>query len=199
MTLARRRITAALVAVLALAIGPSQFAAADQNPQPPAAQNSPAAAELHAATPAPAPSISATKKPTLRQRVKRRVKALVAKFTPSRMQMDRDFKTAAALFPGFCKHWQQDLEDRERDNRYHLTFQDKNGNKFATYTGYGKIETCEAHQSPDGFAIGKLSYKEFVYSLTGRTESEARAATPTPITTMPTIEIFRWDKNKWFY
>ena len=130
---------------------------------------------------------------------RQRVKAIIASLTPTRFEMDREFKKAAALFPGFCDHWQQDLRDRETNNLYELRFQDKDGYKVATYTGYGKIEACTSHQSKDGFSIGKLAYKEYQYYLSGKSEAEARHAAPKPIATTYTTEIFRWDKGQWFY
>ncbi|HUO04758.1 MAG TPA: hypothetical protein VMU16_06125 [Candidatus Binataceae bacterium] len=145
------------------------------------------------------PAAPSAAKKTLRQRVKQKVKALVESFTPTRVEMDREFKKAAALFPHFCDHWQQDLRDRETNNLSQLTFTDKDGYKVATYTGYGKIESCEAHQSKDGFAIGKLAYKEYVYYITGKSPAEARHAAPKPVSTTYTTEIFRWDKGQWFY
>lgn len=138
---------------------------------------------------------SATPRKTLRQRVK----SIVEKLTPERIKLDRDFRVASATFPDFCKHWEQNLHDREVNNVSKLNFSLKDGFETATYTGYGKIVGCESHQSKDGYSIGKLSYEEFVYYLVGKTTEEARGAAPKMISDTHTTEIFRWEKNKWFY
>jgi len=137
----------------------------------------------------------AAKKKTLGQEVK----ALVVKYTPDRIKRDREFKKAAALFPDFCHHWEQDLHERETNNLSKLKFNVKAGFKTATYTAYGKVAACESHQSKDGYSIGKLSYEEFIYYLAGKSEDEAKHASPRAISEIRTTEIFRWDNGKWFY
>lgn len=131
--------------------------------------------------------------------LKQKVKALVSKIAPDRLKRDREFKTAAAQFPEFCHHWEQNLRDRETNNLQKLAFAIKDGFETATYTGYGKVSGCESHQSKDGYSIGKVTYEEFVYYLVGKTPDEARHAAPRPISDTHTTEIFRWEKSKWFY
>ena len=131
--------------------------------------------------------------------LKQRVKALVEKLTPERIKRDIEFKVASATFPDFCKHWEQNLHEREVNNLNKLNFSEKDGFETATYTGYGKIAGCESHQSKDGYAIGKLQYEEFIYYVVGKTKEEARSAAPKPISDTHTTEIFRWENNKWFY
>lgn len=133
-------------------------------------------------------------KPTLGEKIKKIAAAL-----PERIKLDRDFKVASALFPSFCDHWAQNLRDRESNNRNHLSFVEKDGYETATYTGYGKIEECESHQSKNGYSIGKITYEEFIYYLTGKTPDEAKQAAPQTISDTHTTELFRWDNNKWFY
>jgi hypothetical protein len=128
-----------------------------------------------------------------------RVKSMVERLTPERIKRNREFRTASATFPDFCKHWEKNLRDREVNNLNKLNFSQKDGFETATYTGYGKIVGCESHQSRDGYAIGKLSYEEFVYYVVGKTKEEARSATPKAISDLHTTEIFRWENNKWFY
>ena len=128
-----------------------------------------------------------------------RVKSMVERLTPERIKRNREFKMAAATFPSFCKHWEQNLRDREVNNLNKLNFSEKEGFETATYTGYGKISGCESHQSKDGYSIGKLSYEEFVYYVVGKTKEEARSATRKTISDLHTTEIFRWENNKWFY
>ncbi len=144
---------------------------------------------------AAAPSAASAAKPTLKQKIK----ALVSKITPDRLKRDHEFKTAAAQFPEFCHHWEQNLRDRETNNLKKLAFAIKEGFQTATYTGYGKVSGCESHQSKDGYSIGKVSYEEFIYYLVGKTPDEARHAAPKPISDTHTTEIFRWENSKWFY
>ena len=166
---------------------------ADKDAGVAATQASPASASQSAAV--TEASASPAKKKTLGQEVK----ALVAKYTPDRLKRDLEFKKAAALFPDFCRHWEQDLHERETNNRSKLKFNLKDGFETATYTAYGKVAGCESHQSKDGYSIGKISYEEFIYYLVGKSEDEAKHASPRAISDTHTTEIFRWDNGKWFY
>ena len=140
-------------------------------------------------------SVSPTPKKTLGQKVK----ALVEDMTPDRIKRDIEFRKASALFPDFCKHWEQDLRDRETNNLSNLKFVPKEGYETATYTAYGKVSGCESHQSKDGYSIGKITYEEFEYYIAGKSEDEARRAAPKTVSDTHTTEIFRWDNGKWFY
>ncbi len=181
MTFIRRAGIAAAVAALAfvaiVAASPAHAQSQDSDAAVPDAAASPAA------------------KKTLRQKVK----ALVAQLTPDRIERDIEYKKASVLFPDFCKHWQQDLHDRELNNLSKLKFVLKDGFETTTYTAYGKIAACETHQSKDGYSIGKITYEEFEYYLAGKSEDEARHAQPRAILDTHTTEIFRWDQGKWFY
>lgn len=121
------------------------------------------------------------------------------KVSPERRKRDLEFKKASAEFPDFCKHWEQNLRDRERDNLKKLVFGLVDGLHTATFTGYGEVKICEAHQSKDGFSIGKITYEEFTYSVSGTTPEEAAKGERKPVSNTITTEIFRWEKNKWFY
>ena len=143
----------------------------------------------------PTAAVSPAAKKTLGQKVK----ALVAKITPDRIKRDIEFRKASALFPDFCKHWEQDLHDRETNNLSKLKFIPKDGYETATYTAYGKVSGCESHQSKDGYSIGKITYEEFEYYIAGKSEDEARHAAPKTVSDTHTTEIFRWDNGKWFY
>lgn len=160
-----------------------------------------AAADAEAAVPgsqsagASAGDVSVTPGKSLEQRVK----TLVQKLTPERIKRNREFTQASAQFPNFCKHWEQNLQERQLNNVAKLNFSLKEGFETATYTGYGKIVGCESHQSRDGYSIGKLSYEEFIYYVVGKTKDEARGAAPKTISDTHTTEIFRWENNKWFY
>ena len=156
-----------------------------------------AASDAQAAIPPTGDATPASK--TASKTLKQRVRALVQRLTPERIKRDREFKVASSTFPNFCKHWEQNLHEREVDNLAKLNFSLKDGFETATYTGYGKIAGCEAHQSKDGYSIGKLSYEEFIYYVVGKTKEEARIALPKTISDTHTTEIFRWENNKWFY
>jgi hypothetical protein len=181
----------AAAAAIALA---TLIACAPVHAQSPADANtsSVSASDSAAAPEAAAPPAS---KKTLRQKVG----TLIAKLTPDRIKRDIEFRKASALFPDFCKHWEQDLHDREVNNLSKLQFVEKEGFQTATYTGYGKIGECESHQSKDGYSIGRISYEEFVYYIAGKSEDEARHTPPKTVSDTHTTEIFRWDNGKWFY
>jgi hypothetical protein len=130
--------------------------------------------------------------------LRREARALSKKLVSEREKRDLEFKKASEKFPEFCKHWEQNLRDRERDNRVKLVFTEKDGLHTATYVGYGEVKTCEAHQSKDGFSIGKISYEEFTYNLSGKSREEAAASEKTTVSDVHTTEIFRWENNEWF-
>jgi hypothetical protein len=109
------------------------------------------------------------------------------------------YEKAAARFPDFCHDWQRMLRDRENNNLEHLTWQTLDGARTSTYTGYGQVEKCETKESVEGVPIGKISYLETVYFLSGKSTDEARHAPPKVIHQTHTLEIFSWEKDKWFY
>jgi hypothetical protein len=130
--------------------------------------------------------------------LRREARSLSKKLVSEREKLDLEFKKASERFPEFCKHWEQNLREREQNNRLKLVFTEKDGVHTATYIGYGEVKTCEAHQSKDGFSIGKISYEEFTYNLTGKTREEAAVSEKTTISDVHTTEIFRWENNEWF-
>jgi hypothetical protein len=184
--------TAAAALAFAAMIGASPGCAQSQAPDDAVSTSSVSAPDSTALT---ATAVSPAAKKTLGQKVK----ALVSKLTPERVKRDIEFRKASALFPDFCKHWEQDLHEREVLNRSKLKFVEKDGYETATYTAYGKVAACESHQSKDGYSIGKLTYEEFTYYVAGRSEEEARQAAPKTVNDLRTTEIFRWDNGKWFY
>ena len=141
----------------------------------------------------------ASASPVAKKTLGQKVKALVTRLTPDRIKRDIEFRKASALFPEFCRHWEQDLHDRETNNLSNLKFNEKDGYETATYTAYGKIAACESHQSKDGYSIGKITYEEFQYYIAGLSQAEARHAVPKIVSDTHTTEIFRWDNGKWFY
>ena len=184
--------TAAIALAFAALIGASPGCAQSQAPDDAVSTSSASAPDSTALT---ATAVSPAAKKTLGQKVK----ALVSKLTPERIKRDIEFRKASALFPDFCKHWEQDLHEREVLNRSKLKFVEKDGYQTATYTAYGKIAACESHQSKDGYSIGKITYEEFEYYIAGRSQDEARHAAPRTVSDTHTTEIFRWDNGKWFY
>ena len=184
--------TAVTALVFAALIGASPGCAQSQAPDYAVSASSASAPDTTALT---ATAVSPAEKKTLGQKVK----ALVSKLTPERIKLDIEFRKASALFPDFCKHWEQDLHDRETNNLSNLKFVPKQGYETATYTAYGKIAACESHQSKDGYSIGKITYEEFEYYIAGRSQDEARHAAPRTVSDTHTTEIFRWDNGKWFY
>jgi len=152
------------------------------------------------APPAVSPGDKSTATKTLTDSTLReKVKEVLTKLTPERMRLNREYQQAAGLFPAFCKDWERMLHDREANNIQHIVWRLENGFETALYTGYSGVKTCEAHQSPEGFSIGKLSYEEFHYLIKAKTLDEAKHTTATPVDDTHTTEIFRWEKGKWFY
>jgi hypothetical protein len=127
-------------------------------------------------------------------KIAKKVAAIARKLFP-----DTQFKLAADSFPSFCADWQHKLHERESNNRNQLTWKELNGWKSAIYTGYSNIVSCECKKSSHGIPIGKLSYSEFTYYLTGHDVDEASHATPKQTSITITTEIFRWDKTHWAY
>ena len=183
--------TAVTILVFAALIGASPGCAQSQAPEDATSASSESAPDTTALT---ATAVSPEKK-TLGQKVK----ALVSKLTPEQIKLDIEFRKASALFPDFCKHWEQDLHDRETNNLSNLKFVPKQGYETATYTGYGKVAACESHQSKDGYSIGKITYEEFEYYIVGKSEAEALHSERKTVGDTHTTEIFRWDNGKWFY
>ncbi len=127
------------------------------------------------------------------------VNAEIKRFTFHSAAERARYERAAARFPDFCHEWQRMLHDRELNNLRHLTWSTRQGTETSTYTGYGQVQTCMTKESVEGVPIGKLSYDETVYSLSGKNADEARHAPPKIIHQTRTLEIFSWDKNRWFY
>ncbi|MBV8773201.1 MAG: hypothetical protein JO166_12865 [Deltaproteobacteria bacterium] len=111
----------------------------------------------------------------------------------------RVYRRAASAFGLFCQHWENLLHEREVNNLGHLSWRNDGGLETAVYTGYGKVESCECRASKEGLPIGKIRYEEINYSIAGKTINEARHAAPKLVNEISTLEIFSWDKGKWFY
>lgn len=105
---------------------------------------------------------------------------------------------ASAALPAFCHDWDRMLHDREVNNLSHLEWHERDGYKTATYTGYGQVQACQAKESDEGVPIGKVTYQEMNYYLAGKSENEAKSH-PKLLGTTNTLEIFSWEKDRWFY
>jgi hypothetical protein len=118
---------------------------------------------------------------------------------PATPALRRTYERAASLFPTFCQDWERLLHEREVNNLEHLSWREQGGLETATYTGYGKVESCECKASKEGLPIGKISYEEINYLLTGKTMDQAKHSSPKLTGHIETLEIFSWEKNGWFY
>lgn len=127
------------------------------------------------------------------------VKAEVKALTPRTLRERRVFERASSEFPAFCRDWERKLRDREVNNLANLSWEARSGYETATYVGYGPIEQCQCHESRQGIPIGEVSYEEIQYYLVGKTLDEAKHAKPKQIGETRTLEIFSWERNKWFY
>jgi len=112
--------------------------------------------------------------------------------------LKKKWNQAVAALPSFCGEWQRMLHDREVNNLAHLQWQQKQGYATATYVGYGKILGCKAKESEEGVPLGKVVYEERDYYLAGKTPADAEAH-PQLMRTTNTLEIFSWEKDRWFY
>jgi hypothetical protein len=140
----------------------------------------------------------ATFPPTANGRLRGDVTAMIRKLDPLRELHERRFKMATAEFPAFCQDWQRKLEDRTHWNLSRISWHLDHGLESGTYTGYGAISSCTTKMSDSGVAIGKLTYDEYTYSLSGKSIDEAKHAQPKQVSIMRTLEIFRFDHGKWF-
>ena len=111
----------------------------------------------------------------------------------------RTYLLASSVFASFCHDWERLLHEREVNNLDHLSWREDGGMETATYTGYGKVESCECKESKEGLPIGKIGYEEISYSIAGKTVNDARRAVPKLIHQIKTLEIFSWEKDRWFY
>jgi len=151
---------------------------------------------------APAPAAApAQKNPAsapVTGKLKGEVTAVIHKFDPLRVFHEHRYQIAAAEFPAFCHDWELKLQERTQWGISQIQWHLERGLESGTYTGYSPINSCTTKMSEGGVAIGKLSYEEHVYSLSGKTIDEAKHAPPKQVSTVRTLEIFRYDHNKWF-
>jgi hypothetical protein len=118
---------------------------------------------------------------------------------PAMMRALKEFQVASASFPDFCRDWARKLSVREHDNLGNIKWAVHDGVETGSYVGYGSIDSCTCKQASNGVAVGILTYKEFDYTLTGKSVEEAKHTTPHATTVVPTREIFAYEKGKWFW
>lgn len=160
-----------------------------------------AAAELHSSSSSPSGASSVIKTPVAPTLPGAAAVSAVQPQTDEFLTpaQRRTYRRASSAFTSFCHDWERLLHEREVNNLEHLSWQQNGGLEMATYTGYGRVESCECHASREGLPIGKISYEEMLYSVAGKSISEARHAAPKIMHEIRTLEIFSWDKGKWFY
>jgi len=153
----------------------------------------PAARANSAAAPDSAPASKTTT-----QKVAEDIRAAAARIAHLTYSQRRKWQMAQASLPSFCHKWDQLLHDREVNNLAHLDWHEKQGYETASYTGYGDVQSCVAKESDEGVPIGKVTYEERNYYLAGKTTAEAKSH-PKLINVTKTLEIFSYEKDRWFY
>ena len=117
---------------------------------------------------------------------------------PSHAVSSTEYERAARSFPEFCRAWQRKLDEDAKNQKNLLQWQDRDGWKTATYSGYGPIRSCTC-KLRDGVPLGRITYEEIEYYIAGRTVVEARNAQPIAAGSTNTIVILRWEKGRWNY
>jgi hypothetical protein len=165
---------------------------------PDLAQTSPAAAVV-ASTGNPALNVANTGHPVLKGLNGQGMQGSAQTLNPAMMHALKEFQVASASFPDFCRDWAHKLSVREHDNLGNIHWVMRDGLETGSYVGYSSIDSCTCKQANNGVSVGVLTYKEFDYTLTGKSIEEAEHSTPHAATVVPTREIFAYDKGKWFW
>jgi hypothetical protein len=181
---------------------PALAAAAPINPSPVAltslGQASPGAAVV-ASTGTSAVNVASTGAPVLKGLNGNGMQGAAQTLNPVMMRALKQFQVASASFPDFCRDWGHKLSVREHDNLGNIKWEMRNGVETGSYVGYSSIDSCTCKEATNGVAVGILTYKEFDYTLTGKSVEEAEHSTPHAATVVPTREIFAYDKGRWFW
>lgn len=152
-----------------------------------------------ASTSAPAVNVASTGSPVLKGLSGNGMQGTAQTLNPAMMHALKEFQVASASFPDFCRDWARKLSVREHDNLGSIKWAMHDGVETGSYVGYSSIDSCTCKEASNGVAVGILTYKEFDYTLTGKSVDEARHATPHAATVVPTREIFAYEKGKWFW
>ena len=173
------------------------------NPSPVApaklAQASPPPTAVVASTRSPALNVASTGNPVLNGLNGNGMQGTAQTLNPAMMRALKQFQVASASFPDFCRDWARKLNVREHDNLGNIKWAMHDGVETGSYVGYSSIDSCTCKEATNGVAVGILTYKEFDYTLSGKSVEEARHATPHATTVVPTREIFAYEKGKWFW
>ena len=167
-------------------------------PSPPSSVSIPLAVTPPATTSSAHPAQTTAALAPKATSLKSDVKAVIHKLDPLHAFHEHRYQIAAAEFPAFCQDWGRKLQERTQWGISQIQWHADNGIESGTYTGYSPINSCTTKMSENGTAIGELTYEERVYSLSGKTVQEAKHAQPKQVSVMRTLEIFRFDHNKWF-
>ena len=144
-------------------------------------------------------SVASTGTPVLRGLNSNGMQGEAQKLNPAMMRALKEFQVASAAFPDFCRDWAHKLSVREHDNVEHIKWEMRDGMETGSYVGYSSIDSCTCKEASNGVAVGILTYKEFDYTLTGKSVEEAKHAAPHAASIVPTREIFAYEKGKWFW
>jgi hypothetical protein len=185
---------------------PTTFAlaiAAPTNPSPIApaklALTNPPAAAVVASTGPATVNVASTGTPVLNGLNGNGMQGAAQALNPVMMRALKQFQVASASFPDFCRDWGRKLSVREHDNLGSIKWAMHDGVETGSYVGYSSIDSCTCKEASNGVAVGILTYKEFDYTLTGKSVEEAKHAAPHATTVVPTREIFAYEKGKWFW
>ncbi len=177
-------------------------AAAPINPSPVAPANlgqaSPAPAVVASTGPS-ALNVASTNNPVLKGLKGNGMQGSAQTLNPAMMHALKEFQVASASFPDFCRDWAHKLSVREHDNLGNIQWVMHDGVETGRYVGYSSIDSCTCKQAANGVSVGVLTYKEFDYTLTGKSVEDAEHSTPHAATVVPTREIFAYEKGKWFW
>jgi hypothetical protein len=177
-------------------------AAAPINPSPVApstlGQITPAATVV-ASTGTPGVNVANTGSPVLKGLNGNGMQGAAQTLNPVMMRALKQFRIASASFPDFCRDWGHKLTVREHDNLGNIKWEMRDGVETGSYVGYSSIDSCTCKEATNGVAVGILTYKEFDYTLSGKSVDEAEHSTPHASTVVPTREIFAYEKGKWFW
>jgi hypothetical protein len=100
----------------------------------------------------------------------------------------------------FCKKWMGFLENRERDNKRGVKWQNTGGTVKGQYVGYSTDYDCTMKErSSNGTPVATIVYKEYVYETSGASQDAALAAKPNVVDATEVTEIFRYTKGEWVY
>jgi hypothetical protein len=147
----------------------------------------------------PAVGVASTGTPVLKGLSGSGMQGTAQTLNPVMMRALKQFQVASAAFPGFCRDWAHKLSVREHDNLGNIKWVMHDGSETGNYVGYSPIDSCTCKEASNGVAVGILTYKEFDYTLTGKSVEEAKHATPHATAVVPTREIFAYEKGKWFW